>query len=167
MTANATVSAVFRGLKGARLRQVEDLSCDMAFIPVRSRQRRAAARTVRRMMILDMVRRVGPAQGRARVPGLPAARSARFAALAPCPGLGPRLLQPVTRRRLAAVPAKLAFQLFKTLPQGRVLGLQTGELLALRRELLILLCKLLPQSLNLFRSAIIMRRRSLRRVGRR
>ena len=163
MTANATVSAVFRGLEGARLRQVEDLSCDRASIPVRSRQRRAAARTVRRMMILDMVRPVGPAQGRARVPGLPAARPARFAALAPCPGLRPRLLQPVTRRRLAAVPAvpaKLPLQLFKTLPQGRVLGLQTSELL-------VLLFELLPQSLNLFRSAIIMRRRPLRQVGRR
>ena len=114
--------------------------------------------------------RHGPAQGRARVTGLPAARPARFAALAPCPGLRPRLAQPVTRRRLAAVPAvpaKLALQLFKTLAQGRVLGLQTSELLALRRELLILLCELLPQSLNLFRSAIIMRRRPLRQVGRR
>ena len=135
----------------------------MASSPVRGRQRRAAARTVRRMMILDMVRPVGPAQGRTRVPGLPAAPPARFAALAPCPGLRLRLAQPVTRRRLAAVPAvpaKLALQLFKTLPQGRVLGLQTGELL-------VLSCELLPQSLNLFRSAIIMRRRPLRQVGRR
>ncbi len=71
MTANATVSAVFRGLEGARLRQVEDLSCNMASIPVRGRQRRAAARTVRRMIILDTVRRVGPAQGRAPGPGCP------------------------------------------------------------------------------------------------
>ncbi len=61
---------------------------------------------------------------------------------------------------------KIKHHIFVVHP-GRVLGLQTGELLALRRELLILLCKLLPQSLNLFRSAIIMRRRSLRRVGRR
>ena len=83
MTANATVSAVFRGLEGARLRQVEDLSCNMASIPVRGRQRRAAARTVRRMIILDMVRRVGPAQGRARGPGCPICRAGSLSGAPP------------------------------------------------------------------------------------
>ena len=109
MTANATVSAVFR-----------------------CRQRRAAARTVQRMMILDIVRRVGSAQGRALEPARTAAFPVRFAALALCLGLRQRLLQPVTRRRLAAVPtvpAKPALQLFKTLSPGRILGLKMGELL--------------------------------------
>ena len=83
MTANATVSAVLRGLGGGaapagRRPDLREDGCSSS--PSAADSGAPQPAQVRRMMILDMVRPVGPAQGRARV-----ARAARRSELPDLP----------------------------------------------------------------------------------
>lgn len=81
------------------LGQIEYLTRGVIHRHVR-RQRRAAFATIRGVMIGDLVRLGGLSQGFALVAFLPARLSAGPFAQAPHPR---RLLQPIARRRLAAV----------------------------------------------------------------
>ena len=110
--------------------QIEDLSDNMTGA-VSAAQLVAAGVAAGRKMIDDQIRRGGLAQGFAGLPGLPdlpAGRLARCAAQAAGPR---RLLQPVARRRLAAiaaVQAKAALQLRHAGQKLRVLRNKCGVL---------------------------------------
>ncbi len=80
-------------------------------------------------MVLHPVRVIGAAQRLALVAGLPTGIAARFAAQASGSPLRIRLLQPIARRRLAAVQAEAALQLLDALDKTRDLLFQARVLL--------------------------------------
>ena len=126
------MTAMLRHFQRTRLRQVEYLARDRIADPSCRRQRRPAAPAGRRNMVRHSVRAGRPAQRLALVPRLTARLAARLAPQATGSTLCRRLLQPVARRRLAAVAAvqtKTTLQIQNPFPQPGVLQLQTRVLL--------------------------------------
>ena len=132
------MTAMLRHFQRARLRQVEYLARDRIAHRRRRRQRRPAAPAGRRNMLLHTVRDGRPAQRLALVPRLTARLAARLVPQATGSTLCRRLLQPVARRRLAAVAAvqtKTVLQRRYPLNKTRVLLTQPGILTFQTRDL--------------------------------
>ena len=130
--AAARMAAMLRHFQGTRLGKVEYLACDRRSHISRSRQRRTAAPAYLRNVLLHPVRARRPAQRPALVARLSPRLAPRPASKALRAALRRRLLQPVARRRLAAVGAgqtETALQLPYPVPKPRVLQLKTRNLL--------------------------------------
>ena len=127
------MAAMLRHFQRTRLRKVENLTRNRRAHKKRSRQRCPAAPANRRNVIPDTIRARRPAQRLALVARLTARLAARLAPQALCATLTRGLLQPVARRRLAAVAAvqtKTTLQYPYPLPKPRVLQLKTRDLLS-------------------------------------
>ena len=130
--AAARMAAMLRHFQRTGLRKVEHLTHNRSPLKGRSRQRRPAAPAYLRNMLLHPVRARHPAQRLALVARLTTRLATRLAAKALRPTLRRRLLQPVARRRLAAVPAvqtQTALQRPDPVTKPRVLQLKTRNLL--------------------------------------
>ena len=122
MPAALGMRTVLGHLQRTRLGQIEDLAGDRRSRLGRVRKRRTAPFAGRRHVVLYLIRMIGAAQRLALVAGLPTRLATRFAAQASGSPLRLRLLQPIARRRLAAVAAveaKTALQLLDTLDETR------------------------------------------------
>ena len=136
--AEAAVGTVFGDLEGVRLGDVEELPADGSTVAVGVRQRLAAVRTGRGVVIHDMVRGVGLLQGRSLVARLAATRPARRGTLAPGTLRGLFLFQAVAGRRLAAggaVERRTPLEFGDAFAQPRILPLERG-ILPLERGIL-------------------------------
>ena len=163
MPAALGMRPVLGHLQRTRLGQVEDLAGVRHPCRGRRRQGRTASLAGSRNVVLHPVRVIRAAQRLALVAGLTARLAPRFAPLALGPPLGPRLLQPIARRRLGAVAtaqSETAFQLLNTLDKTRVLFLQPRILLPKPGVLLLQASDLLLGTFGL-----CPRRRAARRLG--
>ena len=132
MPAAPGMRPVLGHLQRTRLGQIEDLAGDRRSRLGRVRKRRTASLAGRRHVILHPIQVIGAAQRLALVAGLPTGLAARFAAQASGSPLRLRLLQPIARRRLAAVAAvevETALQLLYALDETRDLLFQPRVLL--------------------------------------
>ena len=131
-SAAAGMAAMLRNLQRTRLRKVEYLARNRRPLTSRSQKRPTAAPAYLRNVIHRTVRDRRPAQRMTLVTRLAPRLAARPTAKAPRPTLRARLLQPVARRRLTAVPAvqtQTALQRRYPVPKPRVLQLKTHQLL--------------------------------------
>ena len=122
--AAARMAAMLRHFQRTGLGKVEYLARNRRLRKDRSRQRRPAAPAYLRNMLLYPVRERCPAKRMTLVPRLTPRLAVRPAPQAPRATLRRRLLQPVARRRLAAVPAvqtKTALQFPDPITKPRVL----------------------------------------------